>query len=255
MRGIINRTNHGSFLSFFLGTLGVRVSRSAAMANTGGYFVRIGLGIVLSRKSHVCINSIKFRWSKAQTNQTHHRKHCISGQSIHHNAPPQDCTSRWHHSHNNDSTTSQSQQVPHNLLSLVNPLTNTVLLGDSITEITCWRPQVWTQLASANLSSSVDLVGTQSNIPSNCQRPSGFDTNHEGHSGYQAYDVARNNIAGWVRDTKPDVVQFMLGTNDVNIGKRNAQSILDSYTSLVGTMRSANPKVKILVSGWSRVQS
>jgi lysophospholipase L1-like esterase len=62
------------------------------------------------------------------------------------------------------------------------------------------------------------------------------------------YDVARNNIAGWVRDTKPDVVQFMLGTNDVNIGKRNAQSILDSYTSLVNAIRTANPNVKIIVS-------
>jgi lysophospholipase L1-like esterase len=122
-----------------------------------------------------------------------------------------------------------------------------VLLGDSITEITCWRPQVWTQLVSANLSSDVEFVGSMTDIQANCQKPAGFQTKHEGHSGYQAYDVARNNIAGWVRDTKPDVVQFMLGTNDVNIGKRNAQSIQDSYTSLVTAMRAANPKVHIIV--------
>lgn len=87
-----------------------------------------------------------------------------------------------------------------------------------------------------------------SSLQSNCQKPSGFDVNHEGHSGWQAYDIARNNIAGWVQSTKPDVVQFMLGTNDVNIGKRSASSILDSYTMLITAMRSANPKVKIIVS-------
>lgn len=123
-----------------------------------------------------------------------------------------------------------------------------MLLGDSITEITCWRPQVWNQITSAGLASNVDLVGTMTNLQSSCQKPSGFDTNHEGHSGWQAYDIAKNNIAGWVRDTKPDVVQFMLGTNDVNIGKRNANSILESYTSLANAMRAANPKVKIIVS-------
>lgn len=124
----------------------------------------------------------------------------------------------------------------------------TVLLGDSITEITCWRPQVWSQLAAANLTGSIQLVGTMNSVPGKCQKPAGFDARHEGHSGYQAYDVARTNIAGWVRDTKPDVVNFMLGTNDVNIGKRNAQAIVDAYTSILGTLRAANPNVYVIVS-------
>ncbi|ORY05392.1 SGNH hydrolase-type esterase domain-containing protein [Clohesyomyces aquaticus] len=122
-----------------------------------------------------------------------------------------------------------------------------MLLGDSITEITCWRPLVWNQLTSAGLASNIDLVGSMSDLQSNCQKPSGFDMNHEGHSGWQAYDIAKNNIAGWVQSTKPDIVQFMLGTNDVNIGKRSASSILDSYTSLITAMRAANPKVKIII--------
>lgn len=87
-----------------------------------------------------------------------------------------------------------------------------------------------------------------SNLQGKCSRPAGFDPNHEGHSGWQAYDIARNNIAGWVQSTKPDIVQFMLGTNDVNIGKRNVQSILDSYTTMLNAMRAANPKVKVIVS-------
>ncbi|CAI6339953.1 unnamed protein product [Periconia digitata] len=122
-----------------------------------------------------------------------------------------------------------------------------MLLGDSITEITCWRPLVWNQLTSAGLANSVDFVGSMSSIGGSCQKPSGFDQGHEGHSGWQAYDIARNNIAGWVQNTKPDVVQFMLGTNDVNIGKRNQQSILDSYTALVKAMRAANPNVKVII--------
>jgi len=122
-----------------------------------------------------------------------------------------------------------------------------MLLGDSITEITCWRPLVWNQLTSAGLASSVDFVGSMSDLQSKCSRPSGFDVNHEGHSGWQAYDIARNNIAGWVQSTKPDIVQFMLGTNDVNIGKRDVNTILASYTTILNAIRSANPKAKIII--------
>ncbi|KLU90839.1 hypothetical protein MAPG_09365 [Magnaporthiopsis poae ATCC 64411] len=123
-----------------------------------------------------------------------------------------------------------------------------MLLGDSITESTCWRGKVWSQLASAGLTSSVEFVGTQTGVPFGCgTMPSGFDRRHEGHSGFQAYDIARNNIAGWVGTTKPDVLQFMLGTNDVNIGKRSAQSILDSYTAILNAARAANPKVNVIV--------
>lgn len=122
-----------------------------------------------------------------------------------------------------------------------------MLLGDSITEITCWRPLVWNQISTAGLAGNVDFVGTMSNLQSKCSRPSGFDTNHEGHSGWQAYDIARNNIVGWVQNTKPDIVQFMLGTNDVNIGKRNVQTILDSYGTIVNAIRAANPRAKIII--------
>lgn len=123
-----------------------------------------------------------------------------------------------------------------------------MLLGDSITEITCWRPLVWNQINAAGLSGSVDLVGSMTSLQAKCSKPAGFDLNHEGHSGWQAYDIARNNIVGWVQTYKPDVVQFMLGTNDVNIGKRDVQSILGSYTIMLNAMRSANPKVKVIVS-------
>jgi lysophospholipase L1-like esterase len=123
-----------------------------------------------------------------------------------------------------------------------------VLLGDSITEITCWRTLVWDQITSAGLADSVDLVGSMDTLQSKCSRPQGFDPNHEGHSGWQAYDIARDNIAGWVQNAKPDIVQFMLGTNDVNLGKRDVESTIGSYTMMLDAMRAANPRVKVIVS-------
>lgn len=123
-----------------------------------------------------------------------------------------------------------------------------MLLGDSLTEISCWRPMVWNQLISAGLADKVDFVGSMNGIGASCPRPAGFDTNHEGHSGWQVYDIARQYITNWMRTYQPDIVQFMLGTNDVNIGKRNTQTIIDSYTMLLNNMRAVNPNVKVIVS-------
>lgn len=44
-----------------------------------------------------------------------------------------------------------------------------VPLGDSITEITCWRAYVWDDLAAANVSSQVQYVGSQNSNPQNCK--------------------------------------------------------------------------------------
>lgn len=123
-----------------------------------------------------------------------------------------------------------------------------VLLGDSITEISCWRTIVWNQITSAGLAGNVDFVGTMSNLQGKCTRPTTFDPNHEGHSGWQAYDIARNNIVGWAQSTKPDIVQFMLGTNDGVSGRRTVQTLLDSFTTILNAVRAANPNVKVIVS-------
>ncbi|EGO55858.1 hypothetical protein NEUTE1DRAFT_47136 [Neurospora tetrasperma FGSC 2508] len=120
-------------------------------------------------------------------------------------------------------------------------------LGDSITEITCWRALVWDQLAAANLASSVQYVGSQNSNPQNC-RPStaNWDQHHEGHSGWLAVDIANNYLEGWLKKTPADIVMFMLGTNDVTRGK-STQEVMDAYTKMVGIMRGANPRMKIIV--------
>jgi len=92
------------------------------------------------------------------------------------------------------------------------------------------------------------MVGSMNNNPENCKSTAaGFDTHHEGHSGWQAVNIANNNLPGWLSTSKPDIVQFMLGTNDVN-GKRSTDEIIGAYTKMVGQMRASNPRMKIIVS-------
>ncbi|KAG6361513.1 hypothetical protein INS49_009740 [Diaporthe citri] len=120
-------------------------------------------------------------------------------------------------------------------------------LGDSITEITCWRAYVWDDLAAANLSSRVQYVGSQNSNPQNCKpTTANWDQHNEGHSGWLAIDIANNYIANWIKNTPADIVMFMLGTNDVTRGNTAAQ-ITAAYTKIVQTVRANNPKAKFIV--------
>lgn len=102
-------------------------------------------------------------------------------------------------------------------------------------------------LAAESLTSSVDFVGSMTNNPQGCTSATGnFDTGHEGHSGWQAVDIADRYIDGWVADAKPDIANFMLGTNDVNMG-RSLEQILAAYDTMLEAMRAVNPNIKIIV--------
>ena len=120
-------------------------------------------------------------------------------------------------------------------------------LGDSITEICCWRSVVWDDLAKANLTGSVQMVGSMNNNPQNCKATaSGFDTHHEGHSGWQAVNIASQYIDRWSKSTPADIVQIMLGTNDVG-AKRTTQQVIDAYTKIVSSMREQLPNAKFIL--------
>ncbi|KAK3348498.1 SGNH hydrolase [Neurospora tetraspora] len=120
-------------------------------------------------------------------------------------------------------------------------------LGDSITEITCWRALVWDQLAAANFSGSVQYVGSQNSNTQNCKPATGanWDQHHEGHSGWLAVDIANNYLEGWLKKTPTDIVMFMLGTNDVTRGKSTSE-VMAAYGKMVGIMRGSNPRIKII---------
>ncbi|KAL2172348.1 hypothetical protein VTG60DRAFT_6187 [Thermothelomyces hinnuleus] len=120
-------------------------------------------------------------------------------------------------------------------------------LGDSITEITCWRAFVWDQLAEAGLADQVQYVGSQNSNPQGCRpQTANWDQHHEGHSGWLAIDIANNYLANWLRSTPADIVMFMLGTNDVVRG-HTTDEIINAYTKMVEIMRAANPNTKIIV--------
>ena len=122
-------------------------------------------------------------------------------------------------------------------------------LGDSITEITCWRPIVWDDLVSANLSNSIEFVGSMTNNPQNCVgKTSTWDKHHEGHSGYLAIDIANTNLPAWLASAKPDIVMFMLGTNDIVQKSKPITDIIAAYTKMLGQMRAVKPGVKVIVS-------
>jgi hypothetical protein len=128
-----------------------------------------------------------------------------------------------------------------------NRTTHPVPLGDSITEITCWRTLLWDNLAAAGLTDKFVFVGSMTNNPQNCVgKTSNWDKHHEGHSGYLAVNIANTNLPTWLKSNVPDIVMFMLGTNDVAQGKTTTD-INGAYTKMVGELRRANPNVKIIV--------
>lgn len=127
-----------------------------------------------------------------------------------------------------------------------------VLLGDSITELACWRAMVWDMLVRADLLYEVLFVGSKTNNAHNCRAQSGtFDLHHESHDGIQSVDVADHYLEGWLSRSKPDIVQIMLGTNDVRQG-RATSDIIDSYTRMTDLIRESNPHAKIIVRCRSR---
>jgi len=122
-----------------------------------------------------------------------------------------------------------------------------VYLGDSITEITCWRALVWEQIVAAGLGDKVSFAGSQTTNMQNCKSSApGFDLHHEGHSGWMAVDIANKYLTGWLQKTPADIVQFMLGTNDVRA--HGLADITAAYNKMITEMRTANPKMKIIVS-------
>ncbi len=117
-------------------------------------------------------------------------------------------------------------------------------LGDSITGSPgCWRALLWNQLQKAGYT-KINFVGTLP--PTNCGIP--YDGDNEGHAGYLATNIAKQNLLpGWLSATHPQVVIMHLGTNDVWSNVPPA-TILAAFSTLVNQMRASNRNMKILVA-------
>ncbi|PSN68274.1 SGNH hydrolase [Corynespora cassiicola Philippines] len=118
--------------------------------------------------------------------------------------------------------------------------------GDSITEIICWRAKLWQKLRSTEWA-SVDFVGSGRG-ENNC-RDTQYDRDNEGHSGFLAINIANNKqLDGWLKTNPADVITMHLGTNDIVQQNKPVADIIKAFTTLVGTMRASNPKMKIVVA-------
>jgi lysophospholipase L1-like esterase len=118
--------------------------------------------------------------------------------------------------------------------------------GDSITEIICWRAKLWEKLQTTEWK-SVDFVGS-GKTENNCQDTK-YDRDNEGHSGFLAIDIAnKKQLDGWLQKNPADVISMHLGTNDIVQQGKATADIIKAFTTLVGTMRTSNPKMKIIVA-------
>ncbi|KAF2118020.1 SGNH hydrolase-type esterase domain-containing protein [Lophiotrema nucula] len=118
--------------------------------------------------------------------------------------------------------------------------------GDSITEIICWRAKLWEKLQATEWK-SVDFVGS-GKTENNC-KDTKYDRDNEGHSGFLAIDIAnKKQLDGWLKTNPADVITMHLGTNDIVQQSKATADIIKAFTTLVGTMRTSNPKTKIIVA-------
>lgn len=118
-------------------------------------------------------------------------------------------------------------------------------LGDSITEVVCWRSKLWHMLQTTEWA-DVDWVGS-SKLDNFCG-DTAYDHDNEGHSGFQAVGIANLRLLPvWLQANPADVITMHLGINDLSQGHQVTE-IIAAFTVLVDDMRSSNPRMKIIVS-------
>jgi lysophospholipase L1-like esterase len=119
-------------------------------------------------------------------------------------------------------------------------------IGDSITDIVCWRAYLWEKLQNTGYA-NINFVGSnRGESPSGCNVLS-YDKDSEGHSGYLATHIAAlNMLPGWLEQNPADVVTIHLGSNDISYGYTSG-AILDAFTKLVEQLRESNTAIKIIV--------
>jgi lysophospholipase L1-like esterase len=134
-----------------------------------------------------------------------------------------------------------------------------VAVGDSITQSTCWRAQLWQRLTQ-DFAGRFDLVGSHQS-DSGCA-PSGYDQDNEGYGSALVTEVAAgvtnlrtcnpacptlNDLRTRFAATPADVALLHFGTNDVWNGIAT-ESIIAGYSQVLTALREANAKVTVLVA-------
>ena len=137
---------------------------------------------------------------------------------------------------------------------------NVMMLGDSVTESTCYPQVTYQQLKAAN-HSNFQLVGMETTNQS-CGAGAPSSVKDEGHAGYGVTYLPQNSmrsacmkstgcgsyaeLQSWAAE-KPDIVFMHYGTNDVWDGIATS-TILSAYLAVIAEFRKQNPNVIFFVS-------
>lgn len=134
-------------------------------------------------------------------------------------------------------------------------LPNIMPMGDSITEAfsghASYRYWLWNSLADAGYTAN--FAGIGAGVSDGPPLLPGYDTDHEGFSGWRADDMlAHVQDAGWknfalMPQNKPDIVLLHIGSNDVEQGQSNSTT-RDEIGKIIDALRAINPNVKILLA-------
>jgi lysophospholipase L1-like esterase len=135
-----------------------------------------------------------------------------------------------------------------------------MMLGDSVTESTCY-PQITYQQLMAGNHTNFQFVGMETTNQS-CGSGAPASVKDEGHAGYGVTYLPQNSTRGactkdsgcgsyaelqtWAAE-KPDIVLMHFGTNDVWDGIATSQ-ILAAYVAVIAEFRKQNPNVIFFVS-------
>lgn len=126
--------------------------------------------------------------------------------------------------------------------------TRVMPLGDSITQGAAsrdsYRRPLWKMLQDGGYR--VDFVGSLNTNYQGGPPVRDFDVDHEGHWGWRADEVLAQ-IAGWARDTRPEVVLLHLGTNDAIEGQ-DPSTTISEIERIVDRLRDANAGVTVIVA-------
>lgn len=139
-------------------------------------------------------------------------------------------------------------------------------LGDSITQgLTSsdhYRRHLWAQLKSAG-AVEIDFVGSHQLLQGNSgDWRTGFDKDHEGHSGWHANHLlwgggwnqgGSGKLDTWLGNLRnqgrlPHIVLLHIGTNDVLWETPNDAQTIQEIKAIIDKVRSYQPDVKVLVA-------
>ncbi|MGD9935979.1 MAG: GDSL-type esterase/lipase family protein [Methanoregulaceae archaeon] len=131
------------------------------------------------------------------------------------------------------------------LVNAVGAETTVLPLGDSITRGDAtqgYRLNLWTQMVDAR--ADVNMIGSLSS-----GGPTGFDRQHEGHSGYTVRQLA-NTLPSLLRQyPPPDIVLLHIGTNDLTRKVVTPPAAMkQDLGRIIETLRARNPSVRVFVA-------